>query len=186
MTAEEFEVMAEHRLDRMGLVVKLDKGFKKGTYCIYVEYDELAHRVGFAPPAVRRGNIATRSRRIWAGSQGAALAKPMTHRVPLGQVGNATWRLHSCLFRSRPDDRHSNDPAMTKQFRVALLRADQECDQTQARSNALRRNKRRTTFQERLATVLAGEAYQHVDAVTKERLLADVTGIVFPATEREL
>ncbi len=50
----------------------------------------------------------------------------------------------------------------------------------------MRRNKRRTTFQERLAAVLAGEAYQHVDAVTKERLLADVTGIVFPVVERGL
>ena len=75
---------------------------------------------------------------------------------------------------------------MTKQFRVAVLRADQECDQSQARNNALRRNKRRTIFQERLAAVLAGEAYHHVDAVTKERLLADVTGIVFPTTGRGL
>jgi hypothetical protein len=75
---------------------------------------------------------------------------------------------------------------MSKQFRVALLRADQERDQSHARTNALRRNKRRATFQERLTAVLTGEAYLHLDAVTKERLLADVTGIVFPATEREL
>ena len=80
------EVMAEHRLDRMGLVVQLDKGFN------------------------RRGNTATK----------------------------------------------------------------------------LRRDKRRTAFQVRLAWVLAGGTYQHLDAVTKERLLADVTGIVLPATGRGL
>ena len=57
--------------------------------------------------------------------------RPMTHRVPLGQVGSTTWRLLFLSFPVTPDDRHSNDPAMTKQFRVALLRADQECDQSQ-------------------------------------------------------
>ena len=45
-------VLASHRLYRRGLQVKLDKGFDDGTYCVYVEFDELVDRVGFA--AARR------------------------------------------------------------------------------------------------------------------------------------
>ena len=33
----EYEALAEHRLGRSGLVVKLDKGFDPGVYYIYAE-----------------------------------------------------------------------------------------------------------------------------------------------------
>ena len=51
MTAEDGEsyaVLVEQRLGRQGLEVKLDRGFKDGVYCVYVECGDLAARVGFA------------------------------------------------------------------------------------------------------------------------------------------
>ena len=41
------EALAQHRLGRTGVWIKLDKGFEEGVYCVYVEYDGLASRVGF-------------------------------------------------------------------------------------------------------------------------------------------
>jgi hypothetical protein len=186
MTGEDFDVLAEHRLDRLGLRVKLDKGFKEGTYLVYVEYDGLSERAGFS--AARR-----------AAREYCNKIKAQLSRLVSGEIGETDDPSHAAgpgrkrdleatflSFPVTPDDQHSNDAAMSKQFRVAVLRADQERDQSQARNDALRRNKRRVTFQERLTAVLTGEPYLHLDTATKERLLADVTGIVFPATEREL
>src|SRR5690349_21633226 len=45
-------VLADHRLGRLGVQIKLDKGFEPGTYCVCIEFDGLADRVGFA--AARR------------------------------------------------------------------------------------------------------------------------------------
>src|SRR4051812_11745833 len=45
-------LLAEQWLRRSGLGVKLDKGFAEGTYCVYVEFDALADKVGVA--AARR------------------------------------------------------------------------------------------------------------------------------------
>jgi hypothetical protein len=45
---EQFVLLAEQRLGRTGLEVKLDKGFAEGTYAVYVEFDDLAGKVGFA------------------------------------------------------------------------------------------------------------------------------------------
>ena len=52
--AESWEVLAEHRLGRQGLHVKLDRGFEDGVYCCYVEFEGLAERVGFSA----RGRVA--------------------------------------------------------------------------------------------------------------------------------
>jgi hypothetical protein len=45
---ETYALLAEHRLDRTGLEVKLDRGFEAGTYGVTIEFDELARRVGFS------------------------------------------------------------------------------------------------------------------------------------------
>jgi hypothetical protein len=167
MTGEDFEVLAEHRQDRAGLRVKSDRvGFSAAhrvarEYCAHVK----AHL-----SRVMRGDIGETDDASRAAGPGRKRDLESTF----------------LSFPVRLGGRHINDTAMTRQFRVALLRADQQWDQIQARSHALHRDMRRAAFQQRLATVLAGEAYQHVDAVTKERLLADVTGIVFPAAGRGL
>jgi len=53
MTAEDgesYEVLVEQRLGRQGLEVKLDRGFEDSVYCVYVEFDGQAGRVGSPPP----------------------------------------------------------------------------------------------------------------------------------------
>lgn len=53
---EEFwQVLDEYRMSREGLHVKLDRGFEEGTYCIYVEFNDLASRVGVAAAHRRAG-----------------------------------------------------------------------------------------------------------------------------------
>ncbi len=42
-------LLAEQWLRRSGLVIKLDKGFAEGSYCVYVEFDALADRIGVTP-----------------------------------------------------------------------------------------------------------------------------------------
>jgi hypothetical protein len=43
-----------------------------------------------------------------------------------------------------------------------------------------RHSSRRGRFRQRLDALLAGEVYRHVDAATRERLLAEVTALAFP------
>ena len=44
---ESYEPLVEQRLGQSGLHVKLDKGFEQGNYCLFVEFDGLATRIGF-------------------------------------------------------------------------------------------------------------------------------------------
>ena len=75
---------------------------------------------------------------------------------------------------------------MTARFRLALLRADQQWDQAQAGMDTQRRAGRQDAFRRRLDALLDGESYRHLDAATKERLLAEVTALVFPLKGRGL
>ncbi len=77
------------------------------------------------------------------------------------------------------EDGRWHDKAIRESFRVALLRADQAWDQMQAGKDEERRDSLRERFRQRLGTLLDGEAYRHVDAATKERLLAEVKALVF-------
>jgi hypothetical protein len=74
-----------------------------------------------------------------------------------------------------------HDAAMKRQFQIAPLRADQQWDQHQARLDAKRRDRQRESFRQRLDTLLEGENFRHIDGATKERLLAEVTALVFLA-----
>jgi hypothetical protein len=47
-----YELLASHHMARQGLEVMLDRGFATGTYAVWIEYEQLAARVGFA--AARR------------------------------------------------------------------------------------------------------------------------------------
>ena len=61
MTAEDGEssaVLVEQRLGRQGLEVKLDRGFEDGGYCVYVEYEVLASRIGFTAARRQAGEFA--------------------------------------------------------------------------------------------------------------------------------
>jgi hypothetical protein len=87
-------------------------------------------------------------------------------------------------FGIETDDGRWHDAALTGQFRVALLRADQERDQLQARSAERRQDGRRERFRQSLDALLAGDAYAHLDAATKERLLAEVTALAFASKAR--
>jgi hypothetical protein len=177
---ESYEALAEHRLGRAGLLVKLDKGFERGVYCVYVEYGELASRVGFTAARKLALGYCSQLRGQLAGTQG--------NRV--GAVEDAS---HSDDPRRRCDlecsflsfavtsgDGRWHDGVMKERFRIALLRADQQWDQTRAGLSAQRRAGQRQRFREGLDALLAGEPYRHVDAATKERLLAEVTDLAFP------
>jgi hypothetical protein len=87
-----------------------------------------------------------------------------------------------CTFLSfavTSNDGRWHDAEMGERFRVAVLRADQEWDQFQAGLAAQRRDGRRQRFRRDLEALLSGEAYAYLDAVTRERLLSEVTELVF-------
>ena len=183
---EAHESLAEHRLGRSGLVVKLDRGFEQGIYGIVVEYDELAAKVGFG--AARRQALDYAARLRWQFSRMAGY--DVEEMEDASQSGDPRRKrdLESTFlsFAVTTHDGRWHDPDMAERFQVALLRTDQQRDQMQAREDARRRDGRRDRFRRRLDTLLAGDAYRHVDSATKERLLAEVTALVFPPKGREL
>ncbi len=181
---ESYGSLAEHRLGRSGLLVKLDRGFEHGVYGVRIEYDGLAERVGFA--AARRQALA------FAERLREQLSRRAGHDIQAPEDADRSGgprRKHDleCTFVSfgvaTPDGRW-HDAGMTERFRVALLRAGQEWDQVQARDDERRRDGRRDRFRQRLDALLDGAAYRHLDTATRERLGADIMELVFPPRGR--
>jgi hypothetical protein len=183
---ESYESLTEHRLGRSGLLVKLDRGFEPGVYGVCIEYNGLADRVGFT--AARRQAL------DYASRLHEQLAR--TTNYAIDDIEDASHsgdprckRDLACSFLSfalTSEDGHWHDAAIMERFRVALLRADQERDQHQAGVDERRRAGRQAAFRRHLDALLAGESYRHLDGPTKERLLVEVTALVFPPKGRGL
>ena len=183
---DEAATLAEHRLRRTGMQVKLDRGFEPGVYGICIEFDRLASQIGFT--AARRQALAYGA--VLRSQLGSAAGYVLGDAEDASRVGGPGQKFDLdstfLLFDLATDDGSWRDADMTEQFRLALLRADQHWDQAQAGLDERRRDGRRERFRQRLATLLEGEAYRQVDAATKERLLAEVTAMAFPPKGREL
>jgi len=176
---ENWAPLAEHRLDRTGLHVKLDKGFEEGTYCVYVEFDDLAARQSFT--GARRAAVA-----YCAGLKGQ-LAR--SEGYAFGDIedgsrtGDARRRRNLegtfLSFTVTVADGQYHDSDVREDFRAAFIRAGQAWDQIEARAQAQRRKGREEDFRRRLARVLEGAEYAGMDAATKERLLSEVPPLAF-------
>jgi len=183
---ENWAVLAEHRLERTGLEVKLDKGFEEGTYCVCIEFDELASRQGFT--AAHR--LAERYCAALKGQLGCRAG------YSLGQIEDASRAegtrrkrdLESTFlsFDITTGDGRFHDARMQEDFRLAFLRAGQAWDQVEARAQAQRRKGREEEFRRQLARLLEGSTYEGIDVATKERLLAEVPALAFARKSMEL
>jgi hypothetical protein len=181
---ESYETLVAHR-PQAGLLVKLDQGFTQGVYNIVVEYDELADRVGFTVARRQALDYAVVLKERMAHAEGYSL-KSLEDASQHGAPGRKRDLESTFLsFAVASDNGSWHDAAMKEQFRVALLRADQEWDQHQARTDKRRQDGRRERFRQRLDALLAGEAYRKMDGAMKERLLAEVTALAFPVRDRE-
>jgi hypothetical protein len=183
---EIYESLAEHPRPPRGIQVKLDRGFEHGVYGITVEYAEAARQAGFT--AARRQALAYAAllREQLGNRDGHALGVTDDASRDGGPQRKFDLESSFLTFDLSTDDGHWHDDAMTKRFRLALLRADQQWDQDQAGGDTRRRAGRQDAFRRRLDALLEGESYRHMDGATKERLLAEVTALVFPPREREL
>jgi len=178
---EVFLALVEQRLGRLGLHVKLDKGFEEGSYAVYVEFDDLASRVGFA--AARRQAVE------YCGLLKSELAR--CSGQSLGGIEDASrsgdprrkrdLELTYLAFPVFAGDGRFHDDTVKEEFRLALLRAGQQWDQCQARADTRRHDSRRNAFRLRLGALLAGDAYAAVDSAIKERLLDEIPALAFPA-----
>ncbi len=181
-----YGILADHRLGRLGLQVKLDKGFEQGSYCVYVEYDDLAARMGFAT-----GHQSAR--------EYCALLKAQLGRLPgygLGETEDASQsgdprrkRDLEATFLSFPietNDGRFHDDEIKEQFRVASLRTGQVWDQARASEQTHRRQTRQEKFRRQLGALLNGEVYAGLDATVKDRLLDEIPALAFPPRGRDL
>jgi hypothetical protein len=182
---ESYEALAEHRLGRSGMLVKLDKGFEAGVYCIYVEFEGLADRIGFAAARRQAMRYAARIKAQLARAAGYAVGETEDPSRTGGPGRKRDLETTFLSFTVTAADGRFHDAGLQEQFRLALLRADQKWDQLQARADEGRRDGRRERFRQQLGELLSGDAYQHLDRATKERLLAEVTDLAVPARGRE-
>jgi hypothetical protein len=179
-------VLAQQRLGRTGLEVKLDKGFVEGTYAVYAEFDSLATQAGFT--AARR-----------TAGQYCALLKNQLSRSPGYHLGETEDATRSGDPRRRRDleatflsfvietaDGRYHDAALRQHFRLGLLRAGQAWDQAQARADGHRRHSRQEKFRRKLVNLLEGEGYAQLDGAVRERLLDEVPALAFPPKGMEL
>jgi hypothetical protein len=174
-------VLTDHQLGRLGLRVKLDKGFEDGTYCVYVEYDDLAERIGFA--AAHRS--AVEFCRLLKGQLQQLPGYDLGRTEDASRTGDRSRRKHDleATFLSFPVQTHDerfHDDDMRKHFRVAFLRAGQAREQAEALEQTQRRHTKQDRFRQQFAALLDGEAYAGLDPAVRERLLAEVPGLAFP------
>jgi hypothetical protein len=177
---EEYEALVTRRLDRTGLLVTLDKGFKPGVYCALVEYDELADRIGFAAARRLALGYCERLKAQMGGADSFSL-EAIEDASRYGSPGRKRDLESTFLsFGVTSDDGGWHDAALKEQFQTALLRTQQRWDQAQARKQTRRRQAREDGFRRQLAGLLSSAVYADVDATVKDRLLNDVTAIAFP------
>jgi hypothetical protein len=177
---ETYQALADHRIGRLALRVKLDKGFREGVYSVDVMYDELAERVGFA--AARR--LAGQYAGLLKGHLGRLTGYALGETEDASRTGDPRRKRDTDLtFLSFPvetGDGRFHDRAMQEQFGVAFLRTGQAWEQAEARGQTHSRHARQERFRQKLAGLLDGDAYAAVDAATKERLLEEIPGLAFP------
>ena len=177
---QSYGVLAEQRLGRRGLHVKLDKGFEAGTYCLYIEFEELSDRVGFAAARRSAGEYCALLKEHLGRLSGYALGETEDNSRNGGPRRKRDLELTFLSFPVETSDGRFHDTAMREQFRVALLRAGQAWEQAEARGQTHRRHTRQERFRQQLAGLLDGEGYAGMDAATKDRLLEDVPALAFP------
>ena len=126
---ETYEPLVAHRLGRSGLHVKLDKGFEPGTYCVYVEFDELSNLKGFT--------TARRKAKEYCASLKGELGRLPGYSCGETEDSSRTGdsrrkRDLETTFLSFPietSDGRFHDRIIKEQFRVAFLRTGQSWDQ---------------------------------------------------------
>ena len=173
-------VLAEQRLGRDGLHLKLDHGFERGTYCVYVHFTDLASRIGFVPARHRAEEFAGLLKRQLDRFAGHSLGE-MEYASGI-DVRRKQDQPHLMYvdFPAVTADGRFHDEAMKKAFRAAAMRASQQWDQEHARYDTQRQEDRRDAFGVELGALLAGNAYQHLDKATRDRLLKEVPALAFP------
>ena len=173
-------MLAEHRLSRTGLEVKLDRGFAEGTYGVCIEFDDLAARVGFTAARKKAGQYCALLREQLGRFPAYTLTKTEDGSRSRDPQRKRDLESTFLSFAIDSDDGRYHDDAMRRDFRLALLRAGQAWDQAEARTQAKRRDSRQEKFRQQLAGLLDGEAYAQLDPVAKERLLHDIPALAFP------
>ena len=179
-------MLGEHRLVRQGLHVKLDRGFEDGTYSVYVEFDDLASRIGFTAARRRAGEYCALLKAQLDRFAGHSLGETEDPSREAGSRRRRDLELTYLTFPVLFADGRFRDTAMQEEFRTAILRTGQQWDQVQARTDTQKQEARRDAFRSQLSDLLAGGAYQHLDGGTKDRLLEEVPALAFPLRGHEL
>lgn len=179
-------VLAEQRLGREGLHVKLDRGFKEGTYCVYVHFAELSSRVGYTAARRRAEDFSSLLKQQLDRFAGHSLGETeYASGIGVPRKGREAELMY-VTFPVVIADGRFRDVAMKKEFGVAALRAGQQWDQSKARADTQRQDSRRDALRLQLDALLDRDAYRHLDKATRERLLEDVPPLAFPPRGIEL
>lgn len=176
---EVYRLLDDYRLDRPGLRVKLERGFEQQedgeqpTYYVSVEFDELAERIGFQAAHEQAGKYCALLKSQLIGSAGYSIGETenATHTEDPNKQNPGDTLMTIPII---PDDGRYDDAAMMRAFRPAKMRAWMQWD-----ADAKRHDNRRTAFRTRLAGLLDGDAYSHLDGATRQRLLEEVPAIAF-------
>lgn len=182
---ESHEVLAEQRLGQRGLHVKLDRGFEDGTYCLYVEFDVLASRIGFGPAHRQAVEYCDLLKEQFGRFSGHSLDETDDPSRAAAPGRKRDLELTYLTFPLVTNDGRVHDKAMQETFRLSVARASQQWDQMQARAATERQHSRRDAFRRRLSKLLTNDAYAHVDEATRKRLLEEVSALAFPPRGHE-
>jgi hypothetical protein len=149
-------------------------------YCVYVEYDDAATAKGFRPAAKSAQAYATLLRQSLSRFTASTVGEV---EDPSRNAGHRRKRDLETTFLYFPvtiDDGRRRDLGMAERFRTAVLRADQEWEQAEARMQSQRHQTRQGKFRQRLERLLSSTDYQHLGDATKARLTEEVTRPAFP------
>ena len=176
---EDYGVLAQHRLGQRGLAVKLDRGFEEGTYCAYVEFENLASQIGFQAArrqALKYCNLLKGQLGRFSGFSLDNIEDASREAAP-GRKRDL--ELTYLCFSMVSSDGRFHDETVTEAFRLAVGRVGQQWDQMQARAAVQRQDSRREHFLQKLEKLLSGPAYSRMDEATKQRLLDEVPALAF-------
>lgn len=183
MTSEKrrkpYEPLAVQQLDQSGLHLKLEKGFKRGSYDVHVEFGELAAWIGFDDARRIARDYCVRLKGELDRLPDYTIGKIEDISLTSGPDRKTNLDAAILSFHLKTCNRRESDDAVEEQFKVACMRTAHSRDQEQAHAQTLRRNSRQEKFRERLDQLLKGDAYASIAPAVRERLLVEVSALAF-------
>jgi hypothetical protein len=184
--SEPESIVIEHPFPSRRLVGKLDKGFKKGAYCVYVHFEDLAVHKGDTEYAAAKARELAKELKQQLKKLGLQAGKINDPGAEGDAHGTRNLEYGSVDFDVRSVDRKHDDEGMKEKFRLAAIRANTALEVKDVNRRETKYGRQKEEFSARLTALLASDRFRGMNQGHREALMEEIPELVFPEKSIEL